>query len=380
MKARSIKGRSTEEIRSALERSMSDGFKPTLAIIFISIKLDRNAILEILKNADLDVVGATSCGEFTNDYQEQGSAVILLLDLNREYYTILFEDTHDRNLDQATTHLANAALKRFKKPAFIVCSTGTSVNGEIFDGQRFVHSLEQVIGTDAKMYGGMAGDDYSFSGSFVFTGQESTDEGIVALIIDEDKVEVTGTAISGWQPIGTVKTVTRSEDGWLYTIDDRPALDMYLKYLGKEKEDPGKFYSDIGLFYPFQVIDAADPVMRTPMSINNDDKSLKLDFAIPTGTKLQFSMPPDFDIIENVLEQATELKNTAGRNAEALLIFSCAGRLNALGPMTKMENDGLSEIWQTPMAGFFTYGEYGTAHGKQKFHSTTISWAALKER
>lgn len=380
MKAKSITGRSPEEIRTALEQSMSDGFKPTLAIIFISIKLDRNAILEILKNEDLDVVGATSCGEFTNDYQEAGSTVILLLDMNREYYMILFEDIHDRNLEEATTHLANTALQRFKNPALIVCSTGTSVNGEIFDGQSFVHSLEQVIGPAAKMYGGMAGDDYSFAGSFVFTNQRSSDKGIVALIIDEDKVSVTGMAISGWQPIGTVKTVTKSEDGWLYTIDDKPALDMYLKYLGKENEDPEKFYSDVGLFYPFQVLDAEDPVMRTPMSIDNDDKALKLDFAIPTGTKLQFSMPPDFDIIENVLEKATELKNESQGNAEALLIFSCAGRLNALGPMTKMENDGLGEIWKTPMAGFFTYGEYGTTHGRQKFHSTTISWAALKER
>ena len=380
MKARSITGRSTEEIKSALQQSIADGYKPTLAIVFISIRQDKNAILEILRKADLDVIGATSCGEFTNNYQELGSAVILLLDMNREYYTILFEDIHDRNLDEATTHLANTALQKFKNPAFIVCSTGTSLNGEIFDGQGFVHSLEQVIGPHVKMYGGMAGDDYSFSGSFVFTDQRSSDKGIVALIIDEDKVSVTGMAISGWQPIGTVKTVTKSEDGWLYTIDDRPALDMYLKYLGKQKDDPEKFYADVGLFYPFQVIDAADPVMRTPMSMNKDNNALKLDFAIPEGTKLQFSMPPDFDIIENVLEKATELKESVQSDAEALLIFSCAGRLNALGPMTKMENDGLSEIWKTTMAGFFTYGEYGTAHGKQVFHSTTISWAALKEK
>ena len=380
MKAKSIKGNSTQEIQSALKQSMADGYKPTLAVVFISIKQDRNAIVEILRNADIDVIGATSCGEFTNDYQELGSVVILLLDLNREYYTILFEDIHNRNLDEATAHLANAALQKFKNPAFIVCSTGTTLKGEIFDGQKFVHSLEKVIGPEVKMFGGMAGDDYSFSGSFVFTDQKSSDKGIVALIVNEDKVSVTGMAISGWQPIGTIKTVTKSEDGWLYTIDDRPALDMYLKYLGKEKDDPEKFYAEVGLFYPFQVIDAADPVMRTPMSINKDEKALKLDFAIPEGTKLQFSMPPDFDILENVLEKANELKNKVQSDAEALLIFSCAGRLNALGPMTKMENDGLSEIWKTPMVGFFTYGEYGTSHGKQEFHSTTISWAVLKEK
>ena len=379
MKAKSIKGNSPREIQSALNESLADGFKPTLAIVFISIKQDRNAVCKILSNEGLDVMGATSCGEFTNEYQEHGSAVILLLDLSRDFYTILFEDIHDRSLGEAATHLANTALQKFKNPAFIVCSSGISVKGEIFDGQGFVNSLEKVIGPHLKMYGGMAGDDYSLSGSFVFTNARSTDEGIVALIIDEDKVSVTGMAISGWQPVGTVKTVTKSENGWLYTIDDKPALDMYLRYLGKLSTDV-KFYEDVGLFYPFQVINAVDPVMRTPMSVNKDDNAMKLDFPIPTGTKLQFSMPPDFDIVENVLEKATDLKNAQKSDAEALLIFSCAGRLNALGPMTKMENDGLSEIWKTPMAGFFTYGEYGTAHGKQEFHSTTISWAALKEK
>ena len=48
MKAKSIKGKSPEEIHSALEQSMSDGFKPTLAIVFISIKQDRKAVCEIL--------------------------------------------------------------------------------------------------------------------------------------------------------------------------------------------------------------------------------------------------------------------------------------------------------------------------------------------
>jgi hypothetical protein len=34
MKAKSIKGNSAGEIRSALSESVSDGFKPTLAIVF----------------------------------------------------------------------------------------------------------------------------------------------------------------------------------------------------------------------------------------------------------------------------------------------------------------------------------------------------------
>ncbi len=388
MKAKSIKGKSPEEVQSALTESMADGFKPTLAIVFISIKLDRKAVCEILHQEGINIIGATSCGLFTNGYQEgyqgEGSAVILLLDLNPQSYLILFEDIGERNLAEAAAKIAKDALQKFKRPAFILCSTGVSANGNFLGGEILIRSMESVVGRDAKIYGGMAGDDVTFTGTYVFTYEQSSDFGIAALILDEDKISMHGMAISGWKPLGIERTATRSEDGWLYTIDDKPALEMYLKYLGKEPlsgDNDYKMFEDIGVYYPFQVYGIGDPIMRTPVTINKNEGALKLDFDIPQGTKFRFSMPPDFDIVENVLKNAAELKKNKQAGAEALLIFSCAGRLSALGPMTNIENEGLSEIWSAPMAGFFTYGEYGTVlNDRQGFHSTTCCWVALKEK
>jgi small ligand-binding sensory domain FIST len=128
-------------------------------------------------------------------------------------------------------------------------------------------------------------------------------------------------------------------------------------------------------------MDAGDPVIRTPLMVNKEKNAIKLDFPIPVGKQLQFSMPPDFDIVENVLDNASEMKNSSRFDAEALLIFSCAGRLSALGPLTNSENEGLHEIRKAPMAGYFTYGEYGkTIKSKQAYHSTTCCWVALKEK
>jgi len=230
----------------------------------------------------------------------------------------------------------------------------------------------------------MAGDDGTFAGSYVFTNEEESDEGIAALVLDEEKISLHGMAISGWKPLGISRTVTKSEGGWIYTIDDQPALEMYFRYLGKEPvsgEDKHKIFGDVGVHYPFQVEGTDDPVMRTPIMVDGDKDALKLDFDVPKGTRLRFSVPPDFDIVENILARANELKNDSHAEAEALLIFSCAGRLSALGPLANAENEGLHEIWKAPMAGFFTYGEYGTAaNGKQEFHSTTCCWVALKEK
>jgi hypothetical protein len=48
MKAKSIQGNSTEEIRLSLLQSMADGFKPTLAIVFISVKQDKEAVCTLM--------------------------------------------------------------------------------------------------------------------------------------------------------------------------------------------------------------------------------------------------------------------------------------------------------------------------------------------
>lgn len=385
MQAKSIKGKSPEEIKNALQQSMSDGFKPTLAFVFISIKQERKAICEILHNEGIDILGATSCGEFINGYQDEGSAVILLLNLHPGSYTILFEDIGDRNLVDVARKIAQDAHQKFKRPAFILCSTGLSAKGEFLDGETLVRNIENVIGPDVNIYGGMAGDDMTMTGTYVFTYEKETDTGIVALVLDEEKISLHGMAVSGWKPIGLFRTVTKSKGGLIYTIDDQPALEMYLKYLGKEavtEEEKYKLFENIGIHYPFQVErDFGEPVMRTPVMFNQVENALMCDFDVPQGSKLRFSMPPDFDIVEKVLEDANELKNSSQADAEALLIFSCAGRLSALGPMANIENEGLSEVWKVPMAGFFTYGEYGRAiNGRQEFHSTTCCWVALKEK
>ena len=91
MKAKSIKGETPAAFKTALTESIADGFKPTLAIVFMSIRQDRKAISEMLKQQDIDLFGATSCGEFINGHQDEGAIVALLLDLNRNDYALLFE-------------------------------------------------------------------------------------------------------------------------------------------------------------------------------------------------------------------------------------------------------------------------------------------------
>lgn len=385
MKSKSIKGGSAEEIKTALEESMVDGFIPTLAIVFISIKQDRNAVSELLLKKGIDIIGATSSGEFINGHQSESETVIMLLDINKQDYCILFNDIGKGDIAEAATVLAKAALQKFDRPAFILCSTFIAADGRMFEGETLLHSIENTIGPEVNIFGGMAGDDISFTGTYVFTQDQSTDYGMVALILNEDKISLSGIAVSGWKPLGISRTITKSEGNLIYTIDDKPALEMYLQFLGEDissADDQINFFDTIGIHYPFQIERKnREPKMCAPVGYDKEKKALIFESETPQGSKFRFSTPPDFDIIDTVVKSAGDLKNKTNAEADALLIFSCAGRLGALGPMAQQENEGLTDVWNVPMAGFYTYGEYGKAtNGKNEFHSTTCSWVAIKEK
>jgi hypothetical protein len=192
-------------------------------------------------------------------------------------------------------------------------------------------------------------------------------------------------ALSGWKSIGVSRTITKSKKNLLYEIDGKPALEMYLRFLGEDFDathDQSKFFDGVGLHYPLQIERTGhEPMMCNPMGYNKEENALVLESDIAEGARFKFSTPPDFDIVETVLEKARAIRAEQDINADAVLIFSCASRLAALGPMAQQENDGLAAIWKAPMAGFYTYGEFGRAiNGKHEFHSTTCSWVALKEQ
>ncbi|MEX0997356.1 MAG: FIST N-terminal domain-containing protein [Flavobacteriaceae bacterium] len=385
MKAKSIHGSSVSDIEKALSNAMADGFKPTVAIVFMSVKQDRKAIRKLLDSNNIDVFGATSCGEFINDIQTVGKIAVLLLELSKAHYSILFENIVDRSLDEAVSSLAKKTLQQFNNPSLIVCSTGLSKKGEFFEGDKMVTHLKQHLGLEKIFFGGMAGDDWELKGTFVFTNDEETDIGIVALVLDGDKINLKGMAITGWKPLGITRTVTKSIDNLLYEIDGKSAVELYLKYLGKEdkiNQNNYNIFEELSFEYPFIVKrDENETILKSPMKIDDQEKALVMDMPMSEGTKFWFTNPPDFDIVEEVIEKATELKQKTNEEADALLIFSCAGREPILGPMVTDENDGLAEVWKTPMAGFFTYGEFGRVlNGQQNFHSGACCWVTLKEK
>lgn len=379
MNAISIKGKSPKEIKSALDKCTKDGFRPTLAFVFMSIKMDREAVCEIFNEAGIAIYGATSAGEFTDKDITSEAAAILLLDINPNAFKLIFEEYEPETVIDTARKIAREGKQIFQNPAYIVSASHLEAPHE-----NIVKGFVSEVGKDINMLGGNAGDDYQMSGSYVFTNKKHSERGILTLVLDQGKVIVDGLAVSGWKPVGTPKTITKSEGNWVYTIDNQPALDLLMKYTGVEinLDDKDDVYVQLGVSFPLQVLhESGSPIMKPPLLFNRENKAIFIGGVIPQGAKIRFSLPPDFEVVDAVLNSAKKVKANRLPEADAMLIFSCCGRFGAFGPLINDEVNGLSEVWKVPMAGFFTYGEYGkTENGHTDYHGTTCSWVALKEK
>lgn len=379
MKAKSIKGKSPKEIKTALAESMVDGFKPILAIVFLSVSQDRKAISDLLDAHGISIFGATTSGEFIDEVIEKGRVVMLLFDIKADHFKIYFDEFPEKNYRETARGIAEKAQVKFPKPAFIISGSHLET-----DAEQLLYGFEDVVGKDVNVFGGMASDDYTFTEQFVFTNGKESNRGIVALALDEDKINIKGKATCGWKAVGTEKTVTKSEGNHVYTVEDMPVLDLLIKYGGLENVTPDNegLLLEIAANLPLQLQrPKGDPVMRPGLVVDWNDRSYYCSGTVPQGSKVRFSLPPDFNVMEKVIKGVEELKENEMPEADALIVFSCASRILAFGPMMNQEIEGIKNVWGVPMAGMFSNAELARATGGNlEMHNITTCCVVLKEK
>jgi len=375
MKAKSIKGKSPQEIESALSETIAEGFKPTLALVFASIKQDRDAITSVFNSQRIAVYGTTTNGEFVDENYEQGTIVAMLLDIKPDYYFIQYADLNGKDDRKITGVLAKQALAKFSNPSFLV--TGCNLQTNI---EEMIAGFTDVM-EDANITGGMAGDDHTFASQYVFTNDRSGDRAVITLVLNQDKILMKGRASHGWKPLGTDKIVTKSEGNRIFTIDGVPSLDLCVRYSGLSMDDPN-LAMELLMNCPFQLHrDNGVPLMRPVYHIFWEDHSMLTSGNLPVGSKIRFSLPPDFDVVEQVVEENKRFRQTEMPEADALIVYNCGGRLMCLGPLVSEELKGMKQEWNVPMAGMFSNAEIGpTKNGKVEMHNLTTCWVAIKER
>ncbi len=382
MKAKTITAKTAESVRDALKEAATEGFKPTLGLVFAPFNFDFLPIVEELDAHGIAIFGANTPDRFTDQGIESELPTILLMDLNTESFRVVLKSFPSGDYEEGlkiAREIGQTGSALFNRPAFIVAVSEFEIPGEAL-----AEGILSGASPASPVMGGFSGGKPYSQDHVVFSNKAQSRQGIVCLILDQDRVTVEGLAVSGWKPAGAIKTVTRSEGNWVYTIDNEPTLEVLLRFTGAkvDLDDGDDLLRQIGNSHPLQVIRSeGSPVMKPPVMFNRETGAVMCGGQIPEGAKIRFSLPPDFDIVETVIESAREIKAQTMPEADALLVFSCIGRQETLGPLIDEEVSGLNEVWKAPMTGFFSLGEFGpTKGGTSTFHGTTCSWVALKEK
>lgn len=378
MLSKTLRADSISELNAQLDSYQEAGFKPTFSIIFCSPTHDLDAIRTAFIQRNIDVFGASSAGEILNDEIYDTTIVGILFDLDKKHYCIELLQQEDNTTYQTAFQLGATAKNSFENPAMLVASGGVTVNGN-----EIVAGLTDAVQKNIPIYGGLAGDDLNLDQTYAFSQDGITKFGLVGLIFDNDVVEVKGLATCGWEAVGTVNTITKAQGNVVYTINNEPALDVFIRYFGyfDSLNIEGKPVSTISAQYPLQILRKdGHSVLRSPLIGSEEDKTLMLAGGVEEGDKFRFSIAPGFEVIDKTIEEFSHLKQQS-QEADALVLFSCKGRHAALGPLIEDEIKGIYDYWKVPMAGFFSYGEIGVMdNGVCDFHNETCSLVVLKEK
>jgi hypothetical protein len=121
--------------------------------------------------------------------------------------------------------------------------------------------------------------------------------------------------------------------------------------------------------------------MKPAIFFNPSDQSVMIPGGVKEGDHFRFSLPPDFDVIDKVIDSTRIMKEKEMSECDVLMVFSCVGRLGTFGPLISTEIEGLASTWGKPMIGYFSLGEFGKLDdGRCELQGTTVSWVALKEK
>ncbi len=379
MQVKSFVAHSVPEVGNQIANFRAEGFRPTLSIVFTSVETDFAALQKVFDEAGVDVVGCTSAGEIVDDSVHESVIACMFLDMARDCYRIFAGASTDSSTYQVCFEAGQIANASFPNPGVLLLSGGIRV-----DAEQLVFGVKDGVGREIPFFGGLAGDHLEMQKTLTFSNDFLTDDGVVCLILDADRIETLGMATSGWEALGPENLITKAEGNVVHSINGQPALDVMLRhfgFFGNKLPEGDIALRTLNIQYPLQLVrESGDTVLRIPMFADYETRTITLAGGVRTGEKFRFSIAPGFHVVEKTVEEFSVMQEKMPQ-AEAVILFSCIGRHTEFGPLIDEEVQGLYNHWQAPMIGFFTYGEIGnTPHNTTEFHNETCALVTLREK
>jgi hypothetical protein len=241
------------------------------------------------------------------------------------------------------------------------------------------------LGEHFPVVGGASGDDFKFEKTYQYLNGEVHSGTVVGLgLVGDFKI---GIGVKhGWLPIGAPMKVTKSSGAVLHELDGKPAINIYRDYFGEEeaKKLQEETLAKLAITYPLgmTVAGSEEMLIRDPITV--DEKgSITCAAEIPEGSEIQLMIGSREEAVK-VAKVAAEkaVEQLDGLPPKAVIIFNCIARNKLFGDRSGEEIKAIQEVVgrETPLIGFYTYGEQAPLGGEVKninkcnsaFHNETV--------
>ncbi len=371
--------------------SRSDGWTPDLpnleverqSIIFVfgaRPLIEAGELLSELRGhfKGTAVLGCSTSGEIVGDTVVNDSVIATAVE---------FEHTRLRTASakiaeaKSSYEVGQELARQLNDPSLrhvFVLSDGLNVNGS-----DLARGLASGVSEGVSITGGLSGDGTDFAETWVIDNIAAGAQRIAAVGLYGDHLRVGYGSMGGWKPFGPLRTITRAEGNVLYELDGQPALELYKRYLGEHAAQlPAS-----GLLFPIVVTaadDGSEGVVRTVLSVNDQNGSMTFAGDIPQGGTAQLMKTNVDDLVDGATAAAeTSLAGLSGKRPELALLVSCVGRKLVMKQRVEEEVEAIRDIFgaDTKIAGFYSYGELSPFRqgGECRLHNQTMTITALAE-
>jgi hypothetical protein len=320
------------------------------------------------------LIGCSTAGEIATE--GPGEASVVLTALGGAGFSVAtgFAGGASHDLRGAGAAAARCMASVEDRPHRVMLMLTDGLAG---DQQEIVRGAYQVLGAGVPLVGGSAGDDLKMRRTFQLYGDQVLTDSVVAAGIGSDGPFGIGVR-HGWRKVGEPMLVTRSGGNRVYTLDDEPALDVYLDRLGlagPARSDQARV-ATIAQTHPLGLSRRiGEEQVRFISGGDFEERSLTSIAEVPQG-RVAWIMEGDADSVLAATDAACQdsLAGLEGGAPLGLLAFDCIARRGVLGDEGIVAEIGRvsAKAGGAPVAGFYTYGEIARTYGMSGFHNQTL--------
>jgi hypothetical protein len=323
------------------------------------------------------ILGCSTSGEIVGDTVVDDSVIATAVEFE---HTRLRTASAKIGKARSSYEVGQELARQLNDPSLchvFVLSDGLNVNGS-----DLARGLASCVSEGVSITGGLSGDGSYFTETWVIDAEAAGPRRIAAVGLYGDNLRVGYGSMGGWKPFGPLRTITRAEGNVLYELDRHSALELYKRYLGEHAVQlPAS-----GLLFPIVVtgVDGGEGVVRTVLSVNEQEGSMTFAGDIPQGGTAQLMKTNVDDLVDGATAAAeASLTGLGGQQPEFALLVSCVGRKLVMKQRVEEEVEAIRDVFgaDAKMAGFYSYGELSPFRqgGECRLHNQTMTITALTE-